>query len=413
MSRSRSSARTELADYGVSSSPSGGSDSPGVAAEHAVPRQRSPLRSRSASAVVAQADRLAGVAAEHAVPRQRSPLRSRSARAVVAQADRPGRQGAVEAAAREIMDLYDRLCGRKRGPRNALDIDVIGEPSPRLTKAQEDNLMDLTYNILCGFSRGAAEHPRFGILMPAQAVRRYPGQVLETLTELLQVRADFGPVRVAVELTPEETTCCWNAWKEWWCQRELRAHQVRKGAAKRSSIFNAFVWKQYGSTQFAKAMLQVGTSITGSGESGVAAEHAASAGSARGVLCEALQPGGAAEHATNAARERQGRLDETMAWMRRFCNAWREFGENPATQTARMRSAGLTQEQQLARAQRDAARRRLGAARRLVQEGREEEQLAPWKRELLRKYRSGLLQQELLEAERNHGGAVAARPFRV
>ena len=157
----------------------------------------------------------------------------------------------------------------------------------------------------------------------------------------------------------------------------------------------------------------MGTSITGSGESGVAAEHAASAGSARGVLCEALQPGGAAEHATNAAREKQGRLDETMAWMRRFCNAWREFGENPATQTARMRSAGLTQEQQHARAQRDAARKRLGLARRLVQEGREEEQLAPWKRELLRKYRSGLLQQELVEAERNHGGAVAARPFRV
>ena len=34
MSRSRTSVRTELADYGVSSSPSGGSDSPGVAAEH-------------------------------------------------------------------------------------------------------------------------------------------------------------------------------------------------------------------------------------------------------------------------------------------------------------------------------------------------------------------------------------------
>ena len=382
MSRSRSSARTELADYGVSSSPSGGSDSPGVAAEHAVPRQRSPLRSRSASAVVAQADRLA-------------------------------RQQAVQAAAREIMDLYDRLCGRKRGPRNALDTDVIGEPSLRLTEAQEDDLMDLTYNILCGFSRGAVEHPRLGMLMPARAVRRYPGQVFETLMELFEVRADFGPGRVGVELTPEETTRCWNAWREGWCQRELRADQARKGAAKRSSIFNAFVWKQDGSTQFAKAMLQVGTSITGSGESGVAAEHATSAGSARGVLGEALQPGGAAEHATNAARERQGILDETMAWMRRFCNAWREFGENPATQTARMRSAGPTWEQQHARAQRDAARKRLGLARRLVQEGREEEQLAPWKRELLRKYRSGLLRQELVEAERNHGGAVAARPFRV
>ena len=120
MSRSRSSARTELADYGLSSSPSGGSDSPGVAAEHAVPRQRSPLRSRSARAVVVQADRLA-------------------------------RQEGVQVAAREMIDLYVRLGGRKRGPRNALDTDVIGEPSLRLTEAQEDGLMDLTYNILCGF----------------------------------------------------------------------------------------------------------------------------------------------------------------------------------------------------------------------------------------------------------------------
>jgi len=44
------------------------------------------------------------VAAEHAVPRLRSPLRSRSASAVVAQADRLARQQAVQVAAREIMN---------------------------------------------------------------------------------------------------------------------------------------------------------------------------------------------------------------------------------------------------------------------------------------------------------------------
>ena len=58
--------------------------------------------------------------------------------AAVAQADRLARQEGVQAAAREIIDLYVCLGGRKRGSRNALDIDVIGEPSPRLTKAQED-----------------------------------------------------------------------------------------------------------------------------------------------------------------------------------------------------------------------------------------------------------------------------------
>ena len=48
-----------------------------------------------------------------------------------------------------------------------------------------------------------------------------------------------------------------------------------------------------------------------------------------------------------------------------------------------------------------------------VQEGREEEQLESWQRELLRKYRSGLLQHELVEAERNHDGAVVTLSFRV
>jgi len=152
--------------------------------------------------------------------------------------------------------------------------------------------MDPTYNIVWGFSRGAEEHPRFGKLVPARAARRFPGEVFETLMKLLQVCADFGPGRVGGELTPQETTRCWNAWREGWCQRELRPEQARKGAAKRSSIFNAFVWNRYGSSQFAKAVLRVGTGITGSGESGVAAEHVTSAGSARGVLGEALQPGG-------------------------------------------------------------------------------------------------------------------------
>ena len=110
-------------------------------------------------------------------------------------------------------------------------------------------------------------------------------------------------------------------------------------------------------------------------------------------------------------------------WLRTFSSACAKYKEDPATERAQARSRGLSTEESAARIARDRARESLRMARRLEREvvawdswakgGHSEERMQRWERELLRKYRSGLLSEELVEAEGNHGGAVAARPFRV
>ena len=301
-----------------------------------------------------------------------------------------------------MVNLFEELRGRRMGPRNAFN-EAPKPPSLHLTEQQADDLEELAQGPLYGFAWGAEEHLRFGLL--ASENSRLPGEVFLVMQELLRVRARHAPGRASGELSYEDTCACWNAWRAEWYSRELRPDQRRKSSSQRSSIFNAFVRARFGSTQFAKAVLRVGVHVMptrrATGEGGV------------------FGGGGAAEHASTLAEanaHRQRCLDDVMRWVRRFCDAWRAHRQDGDAEVARVRSRGLTEQEDVARRDRDAARNRLRTAlalERQVELGQSEQQMATRQRRLLACLRDGSLAREAAEASRCHGGAVQAPALRL
>jgi len=306
-------------------------------------------------------------------------------------------------------DLFD--CLRADGSNDVLS--GLRRPQLELEQEQMAILRHVADTIMfdppaMGEASGAAEHAqemhgqRGPLLAPAWRVRGDQTSLLLAMEEILSARDAVTLGRVHRVLTETETADTWTAWRKKWQSENLLPHQIDKSTSKKQSIFNAAIRNRFGSVALARAIISCGATI---------------------------MPSGAAEHGRTAARfateqdKAKACLAEVTDWLRAFSSAYAKYKEDPATERAQARSRGLSTEESAARIARDRARESLRMARRLEREvgawdswakgGRSEERMQRWERELLRKYRSGLLDEELVEAEGNHGGAVAARPFRV
>ena len=303
-----------------------------------------------------------------------------------------------------IMMFYERLSGQTLGAANWFDASI--EPKLRLTQAQRKVIASLCEQLLFGFrTEGATEHER-ETCEPMTAAKNLT-LLITTMKTILEHRARFFPEEK--QLTETEVSKVYTDWMHEWLRTKLRDDQLRKTTSQKTSIFNAYVKKTFGGKAFVIAVLQCGST---------------------------LMPSGAAEHA-HKYRNNETRtiacLEELVDWLARFGAAYVGHKKDPATQKAREYSgsacgqSGLTAEQQQLRLHRHTVQKRLRQAITLQREVRAYTnwdyrefrcprgwfQLAHWEQEVIQALERGDLNRECDDAAAAHGGAVAARPFRM
>jgi len=152
---------------------------------------------------------------------------------------------------------------------------------------------------------------------------------------ILSKRREFEPDDQKEISSRDQLAEMWNQWSAEWCSDNLTEEQQWKKEAQKTSIFNAYVFKNFGSKHFVMALWQTGVTW--------APSH---------PMVEANSKG-AAEHVAKAL----------VRWIERFMVAVAAHKAAPATVTARIRSGGstgrhgLTAEEWYNRAERDRTRR--------------------------------------------------------
>jgi hypothetical protein len=283
------------------------------------------------------------------------------------------------------------------GARNCLDM-----PPPcglALAEKDRDVLRDAANSFFSVLPEpaGALEH---GTERPARRMRT-EHEIVESWQELFRRRraVQSNDTEVADETQVK------SVWKDWcadWLEHELRPDQMLLRPSQKTSIFNVWVRKTYGSKHVLCGLLETGLTWAPPQE------------------FVGKDFDGAAEHVAK----------NFVLWFQRLIESMRRHKEDPDTVAACARSFhGLTHAQMMDRRRRDAARNNLNWAKHLEScllaskgkgkgynpegKARSWEYMSRNDQWWLCQLWHGNLQREVERAKAVHGGRVQAKPFRV
>jgi hypothetical protein len=275
---------------------------------------------------------------------------------------------------------------------------TAAKPKLRLSQVQREIITENCDNLLRGFTKSrAAEHD----------VSKNLRSMITSMTKIINMRAIFYDEDQV--LSEEELRGLVNHLRHEWIRTQLTSKQENLPMNKKTSIYNAWAHKTFGSKAFFMAVLDLGSN---------------------------MMPSDASEHAHRFSSEESRALhclDDLVIWLARFADAVTAHQDIADAADVRRKSgtvrgkSGLTAEEQTARDRRSRATSRLRQAWMLreemeahrrscvfrLQRPRSWEELATCEQHLLRDFQNGRLHRECAAARQNHGGRVQAPPFRV
>ena len=298
--------------------------------------------------------------------------------------------------------------GTRKGGRNCLDIPMPPADFLNLSDADRDVLRNAADAFFWTFPKrtGAGEH---GAERLARRMKT-EGEIVASWTELFERRRAEQPDDTQAA-DVDQVGDIWSDWCHDWINSELFPYQQAKPFREKSSFFNAWVKKTYGSKHILLALLETGLTWA--------------------------PPPDMVEGDFDSASKHVAK--NFVIWLQQLTQAVKKHKENPHTVAARARSgdtykqSGLTDAQMQVRQARNRARDNLSWAQRLERRliaskgggkgtsGATEHDVnpLPWDsmsrndRWWLTDLWNGNFQSELDRAQEAHGGTVQAKPFRL
>ena len=286
--------------------------------------------------------------------------------------------------------LYELILGRPAGPINCLAI--VQRPQMYLNQLQREVITVICEELLHGMSGYGTED---------RSVSEKTRLLIKSMISIRNIRAKF--YHDDHVLSEAELRGLINHLRHQWIDTELEPKQMNLPMRKKTSIYNVWVRKTFGSKAFFIAMLEQGLN---------------------------MMPSGAPEHAHRfISEESRARhcLQELVLWLARLADAVTAHQDVADAGDVRRKSgterwkSGLTMEEQAARARRNTARSLLRQALMLHDAVKDRSrgrprswsQLSSYEQHLWHDLHSGKLHRQLDAAQIDHGGRVQAPPFRV